>query len=135
MTPTADLVVIDTDVASRSMSGTLPLALGERLVGATPCVTFVTVGELYKGAEHARWGKSRIAGLERWLGRLPMLAADQRVARRWGEITGHALRVGRTLPANDAWFAACCLVHHASLATLNVRHFDQVAGLRLVTAE
>jgi len=81
-----------------------PLDAPDTTIGATPCATFVTVGELYKGAEHARWGESRIAGLERC----------------------------RT---NDAWIAACCLVHQASLATLNVRHFDQVPGLRPVTAE
>lgn len=54
------------------------------------------------------------------------------VARRWGELTGTALRAGRPLPANDAWIAACCLVHVLPLATYNPRHFSQVEGLQLV---
>jgi hypothetical protein len=52
------------------------------------------------------------------------------MARRWGEITGRALRAGRPLPANDAWVAACCLSYGVPLATLNTRDFAAIAGLR-----
>ncbi len=135
MTVTAERrLVIDTDVASNWLRGSLPGWMIERLAGATPGVTFVTVGELFRGAEHAGWGRRRLAALEEWLEQLIRLPADDRVARRWGEITGGALRAGRPLPANDAWIAACCLVHGASLATLNVRDFDRVTGLELVPA-
>jgi len=130
---TADAVVIDTDVASRLMRRTLPAVVADRLVGLTPAITFVTVGELFRGAVHARWGARRTTELTGWLARLVALPADQAVARRWGEITGEALRAGRPLPANDAWIAACCLTHEVPLATLNARHFAHVDGLRLIT--
>lgn len=129
---TVETVVIDTDVASRLMAQTLDRRLRDRLADASPSVTFVTVGELYRGAKHAGWGDRREAELERWLGRLPILVGDHRVARRWGEITGQALRAGRPLPANDAWIAACCLAHGRPLATLNIRGFEQVPGLDLI---
>jgi hypothetical protein len=132
---TAEAVVIDTDVASRLMRRTLPASVADRLVGRTPAVTFVTVGELLRGAVQARWGARRVTELSRWLDRLVVLPADRTVAHRWGELTGRALRAGRPLPANDAWIAACCLVHDTSLATLNVRHFQGVAGLRLLTPD
>jgi toxin FitB len=131
---TADAVVLDTDVASRLMRRTLPASVADRLVGLTPAVTFVTVGELFRGAVHARWGERRVDELQRWLARLVALPADQAVGRTWGEITGHALRAGRPLPANDAWIAACCLVHGAPLATLNPRDFASIEGLRVLTA-
>ncbi len=38
-------VVLDTDVASRAIKGTLGDPLAVRLTGMTWCVTFVTVGE------------------------------------------------------------------------------------------
>jgi predicted nucleic acid-binding protein len=131
---TAETVVIDTDVASKLMRRTLPGSVVERLTGATLAVTFVTVGELFRGATHARWGTRRTSELSGWLARVLTIPADQAVARRWGEITGAALRVGRPLPANDAWIAACCLTHAAPLATLNTRDFVNVKGLRLLTA-
>ncbi|MBM7518308.1 hypothetical protein [Nocardioides nitrophenolicus] len=49
----------------------------------------------------------------------------------------YAEKRGRPRPANDAWIAACCLVHDVPLATLNVGHFGDFAeyeGLRLITA-
>lgn len=131
---TAEAIVIDTDVASRLMRQTVPASVAARLTGATLVVTFVTVGELYRGAVHARWGERRLDALDRWLTRVVILPSDAAVARRWGEITGTALQAGRPLPANDAWVAACCLAYEAALATLNEHHFAGIDGLRLVTA-
>ena len=60
-TAIADAVVLDTDVASHLMRGTLPASVSGGLVGHTPAVTFVTVGELFRGAVHAGWGARRVA--------------------------------------------------------------------------
>jgi predicted nucleic acid-binding protein len=127
-------VVIDTDVASMLLRGSLPAGLTASLAGAELCVTFVTVGELHRGAAHARWGARRIGALEAWLARLTAIPGDRAVARRWGELTGHGLTIGRPLPANDAWIAACCLTHGVGLATLNRRDYDSIEELRLVSA-
>lgn len=130
---TGDPVVIDTDVASGLMRDSLPPEVRFKLVGVVLCVTFVTVGELFRGAAHAGWGARRLAGLVDWLSRLTVIPAEHAVARRWGEITGQALAAGRPLPANDAWIAACCLTHGVELATLNLRDFRRIEGLRLIT--
>ncbi len=129
---TADVVVIDTDVASRLMRDSLPGELRSRLTDVVMCVTFVTVGELFRGAVHARWGARRVATLTDWLTRVTTIPGEAAVARRWGEITGRALAAGRPLPANDAWIAACCLTHVVPLATLNRRDYDRIEDLRLV---
>ena len=129
---TAERVVIDTDVASRLMRDSLPHQLSSALADAVMSVTFVTVGELFRGAAHARWGARRVAMLADWLARVTMIPGELAVARRWGEITGRALAAGRPLPANDAWIAACCLTHAVPLATLNRRDYGRIEGLRLV---
>ncbi len=126
------MVVIDTDVASRLMRDSLPGELRARLTDVVMSVTFVTVGELYRGAAHARWGARRVTMLTDWLARVTTVPGEAAVARRWGEITGQALAAGRPLPANDAWIAACCLTHSAALATLNRRDYEQIQGLRLL---
>lgn len=126
-------LAVDTDVASHMLRGTVPAALARRLEGALICVTFVTVGELFRGAFHARWGRRRLEQLESFLDRLVRVPADSSVARRWGAVTGESLRAGAPLPHNDSWIAACCLTHELPLATMNVRHFGQVPDLSLVT--
>lgn len=134
MNATAERIVLDTDVVSRLLRGTLTEDLAARLIGLTVVITFVTAGELFRGAAHARWGGRRLATLTSWLDGVPLIPADAAVARRWGEVTGSALRSGRSLAANDAWIAACCLVHGLALATYNPRDFPAIDGLQLVTA-
>jgi predicted nucleic acid-binding protein len=132
-TATAEAVVLDTDVVSGLMRDTLPAAVAQRIEGLTPCVTFVTAGELFRGATHAGWGTRRAKALEHWLEHVIVIPADRAVARRWGELTGGSLRAGAPLPANDAWIAACCLTHDTPLATLNSRHFTGIDSLQLIT--
>lgn len=125
-------VVIDTDVASGLMRDSLPGELTSSLAGVAMYVTFVTVGELFRGAAHAGWGARRVRDLADWLGRMRTIPGEVAVARRWGELSGQTLGAGRPLPANDAWIAACCLTHGVPLATLNRRDFERVEGLRLI---
>lgn len=116
------------------LRGNLTDEIAGALTGATILITFVTVGELFRGATHASWGQRRVGALRSWLERTPVIPADTRVAQQWGVITGQALGAGRPLPANDAWIASCCLTHNLPLATYNTKDFDNVSGLRLLAA-
>jgi toxin FitB len=120
-------VVLDTDVSSRLIKGRPLGPLGGQLLGATWCVTFVTVGELWQWAWARSWGAGSRQHLERWLSRVIVIDSDDGVCRVWGEICGAARRRGRPRPANDSWIAACCLSRALPLATFNVKdHADFV---------
>jgi predicted nucleic acid-binding protein len=67
--------------------------------------------------------------------RVPTIPGDPAVARRWGELTGSAPRAGRPLSANNAWIAACCLVHGVALATYNRRDIEKIEALELITTQ
>lgn len=129
-------VVLDTDVASRMIKRQLGDPLAARLIGATLCVTFVTVGELWQWATMRSWGPRTREELEQWLGRVVVLDSDDATSRTWGGISAAARRRGRPRPANDSWIAACCLAHRFSLATFNVKDFQDFGeheGLHLIT--
>lgn len=66
-------VVLDTDVASRSIKRQLDGPLAAKLTGMAWCVTFVTVGELWQWASARGWGSRTREGLERWLDRVVVL--------------------------------------------------------------
>jgi predicted nucleic acid-binding protein len=111
--------------------------LAARLTGATWCVTFVTVGELWQWANMRSWGPRTREDLEHWLGRVVILNSDDATSRTWGRISAAARRRGRTRPANDSWIAASCLAHRFPLATFNVKDFEDFAeheGLVLITS-
>jgi toxin FitB len=107
-----------------------------RLTGATWCVTFVTVGELWQWATMRSWGPWSRDELEHWLGRIIVLDSDDAISGTWGRISAAARRRGRARPANDSWIAACCLARGLPLATLNIKDFEDFReheGLDLVT--
>jgi toxin FitB len=131
-------IVLDTDVASRSLLDRLDDPLRSRLAGHSLLITFVTVGELTKWTVLRSWGPSRLANLARWRERVGLLPYDQAVAVKWGEIQANAQLRGRPRPQNDSWIAACCLVNGLPLATFNTKDFADYAehdGLRLIGIE
>jgi predicted nucleic acid-binding protein len=128
-------IILDTDVASLTIKQQLPPALVRHVIGAKAGITFVTLGELTRGATLRRWGATRRAELDAWLRARPTLPYSDEVARKWGEISAYATRRGRPRPSNDTWIAACCLVYDLPLATLNTKDFEDFAeheGLMLI---
>ena len=128
-------IVLDTDVASLSYKGRLPMPLAARLVGHEVCVTFVTIGELARWAEKRHWGTGARSELTRWLGNTIVLPYDERVAWKWGQLSVLSERRGRARPINDTWIAACCLIAGLPLATRNLKDFTDFAehdGLRMI---
>jgi predicted nucleic acid-binding protein len=127
-------IVLDTDVVSLIMRGQLDLdAAG--LYDHTWCVSFVTVGELVKGAAAANWGLRKWTRISDWLRDVVVLPYDFNVATTWGLLSGAAMRRGQPRPVNDTWTAAVSLVNGLPLATRNVKDFQPLAehnGLVLV---
>ena len=64
--------------------------------------------------------------------RFVLLEGNAAIGKRWGELAGEARRVGRTIPVNDCWIAATCLVWNLPLVTLNQKHFASVSGLTVL---
>jgi predicted nucleic acid-binding protein len=128
-------LVLDTDAVSRLIRGQLSPGLSDRLIGKVLFVTFVTVGEFYKGMHKASWGERRRSELETWLSRRPILGYDAQVSLTWGRISAETELAGRKIADNDLWIAACCLTDDIPLLTLNHRHFERIPGLKLVTID
>lgn len=131
------IVVLDTDAASLLHRRRLERHDAQHLIGATPAVTFVTVGEFHKGMALRSWGERRRAELVSWIGRFLVVPYGEDVARRWGELAAAAQQRGRPRPVNDTWIAACCIDGDVPLLTLNRKDFEPFAahdGLRLLGA-
>jgi len=129
------VVVLDTDVISGLIKENLPTGLNAKLVGHQLITTFVTAAELERWVVQRELGARRKAEIEIWISG-PILSGGRDVARKWGQIMAYTEQRGRPRPVNDAWIAACCLVHSVPLATLNIGHFDDFVeqeGLQLIT--
>jgi tRNA(fMet)-specific endonuclease VapC len=89
----------------------------------------VVVGELCFGARKSGRPRENLARVEALISRLPVLACDVEVARRYGEVKNLLRDKGRPIPENDIWIAAAALMHDLVLVTRDV-HFAEVADLK-----
>ena len=119
-------VLLDTDVLSLMMKGYLdPDASGLRAYDW--CVSYITVGELAKGAAMAGWDLRKWTDIADWLGRVLILPSDLRVSYTWGQLAAAAQLRGRKRPVNDMWIAAVSLANDIPLATRNVKDYADFA--------
>ena len=128
-------VLVDTDVFSYFLKDDTRAALYRGLVeGKTPCVSFVTIGELYSWAILREWGKKKTATLSDRLRSVVVIPFDFPLCMEYAKLCRIKTLDGGTqsIPANDRWIAACALRHGIPLVTGNVRHFRAVPGLDIL---
>ena len=110
-------VILDTNIVSYLMKGNREARMYEPHVrNRSLAISFITVGELYYGAEKRNWGEIKRKRLEAILS---IFAVRQ--------------RTGKTIAPNDAWISACALRHAVPLVTHNGKHFEGVPGLQVIT--
>lgn len=136
-------LLLDTNVVSYIMKGVPEAELYrphlERAGGRILFVSFVTIGELYAGAEIRNWSPKRRAMLDQVLRNYAVVPYNVEVARCYGRVVAAQRRAGRgTGPdhgRNDQWIAASALACDATLVTHNSRHFQglESIGLRIIT--
>jgi toxin FitB len=129
--------LLDTNVVSELMKPR-PNRRVAAWVEATPeelmHLSVITLGEIRKGIDLLKEDDPRRAALQSWLdrdlrvrfaGRL--LAFDDGVAERWGQVEAVAKRQRRTIPTIDAQLAATALHHGLTFVTRNTTHVRHVA--------
>ncbi len=122
-------VIADMNVISYLMKGT---ELGQRykphLAGKVVGIVFVTVAEMYYGAEKNGWGEKRRQQLEEHLKNFVVLPYSNEIAR----VVVERERMGRPVNWPDAWIAATAVWHRTPLVTHD-GDFAGITGLQLIT--
>jgi predicted nucleic acid-binding protein len=121
--------LLDTNVISELMKprpSRKVIAWTDETPEALMHLSVITIGEVRKGIDLLRDDDPRRAALQSWLdrdvrirfaGRL--LAFDDGVAERWGQLEAIAKRRRLTLPTIDAQLAATALHHGLTFVTRN----------------
>jgi len=130
----APKVVIDTNIVSYIMRGQAEAQVyAKHLQGNLLAISFVTVGELFYGAEKARRGIQRRLKLETTLRNFLVIPYDHEIAKTYALVLVDCERQGRPISSNDAWIAACAVRHSVPLVTHNAKDFESVLDLNLIT--
>lgn len=131
---TDDWIIINTDVVSYLMrGGKLAEIYARHIQGKKRAISFITVGELYFGAEKANWGIQKRIQLENALKNFVVIPFDIEIARIFGFIVAERDRKGKPISFHDAWIAACAIRHKVGLVTHNAKDFDHISSLDVIT--
>ena len=126
-------IIADTNVVSYLMKGT---EIGKRyrphLAGKIVGIVFVTVAEMYYGAERASWGEKRRRQLEEHLKNFVVLPYNNEIARVYARVVVERERRGRPIDWPDAWIAATAIWHRTPLVTHD-GDFAGIADLQIIT--
>ena len=127
-------VLLDTNIVSYLMKGgRLANAYAPHMQGRLLAISFITVGELYFGAEKASWGQKKRTRLETILRNFVVIPYDDEIARCYGRLLAERQRAGKPIAPNDAWIAARAVRHGIPLLTHNATDFEGISGLDVIT--
>jgi tRNA(fMet)-specific endonuclease VapC len=99
----------------------------------TIALSFVTVGELFTWSVKRGWGAKKVSDLEQRIKTAVIVPYDLDLCRQFGQIKAEMLKIGRQVPSNDLWIAACALRHSIPLVTHNAKDFAGVPGLKVIS--
>ncbi len=129
-------MLLDTNIVSYFFRRDTRAALYERyLLGQPRYVAFVTVAELYQWLYVRPFSDAKRKRFLDYIAEHIPIPYDDRLAWTWAELSANCRKAGRTMSMEDSWIAATALRHGLPLVTHNPKHFENVAGLKLVTAE
>lgn len=127
-------LILDTNIVSYLMKGgELAPIYAPRVAGKLLAIAFVTVGEMYFGAEYKKWGAAKRKQLETTLRNFVVVPYDHDIARCYGKLVAERKRRGEPISTNDAWIAACAVRHAVPLVTHNAKDFENIGALTIIT--
>ena len=127
-------IILDTCIVSYLMKGgPLAEAYAPHTQGRLLAISFITVGEMYFGAENRNWGNKKRSALETTLRNFVVIPYDHEIARCYGRLVAERKHNGKPIAPNDAWIAACAARHAVPLVTHNAKDFMGITALDVIT--
>jgi tRNA(fMet)-specific endonuclease VapC len=124
-------VILDTNALSAFVDG--DASVGEILGGqARAAIPVIVLGEFRYGIAQSRHRSAYEAWLESELDHFDVLAVTLETTTAYADLRVKLKRLGRPIPANDAWIAALALEHGLPILSRD-EHFDVVAGVERVS--
>lgn len=127
-------IILDTNIVSYLMrGGPLAEAYAPHVQGKLVAISFITVGEMYFGAENKKWGSNKRNQLDMMLRNFVVIPYDHEIARCYGQLAAERKRAGKPISLHDAWIAACAVRHGVPLVTHNAKDFTGISLLDVIT--
>lgn len=125
------MILLDTDVCIELLKGNRRILQRRARYDDAVGICFMSVAELYYGAEKSTAPEANLLAIEKLLLSLEIVQTDLAILRRFGTIKTGLQKAGTPLADADIFIAAVALERADRLITGNARHFDRIPGLAL----
>jgi len=123
------MILFDTDVCIELLNGNRKIIQRRDQYDDTIGLSFMSVAELFYGAEKSTDPTKNFATIEAFLLSMEIIQADIPILRRFGTIKGQLERKGTAIADADILIAATTMEKGTRLITGNLKHFDRIPGL------
>ena len=95
------------------------------------CISSITLGELYYGAEKSVKRLENLQAIEHFIARLEVLSFPPKAAAHYGQIRAEVERLGKPVGVHDMLIGAHARAEGLIVVTNNAREFRRLPGLRI----
>ena len=122
-------LLIDTNIYSHALRGDKSIAAILQKADSI-CISSISIGELISGFKGGSRETRNQEELDIFLSssRVTVFPVDEGTAVFYAEIRQNLKTIGKPIPTNDIWIAACAFQHGLKVFTADV-HFTSIPGL------
>jgi len=125
------MILFDTDICIEILRGNKKIIQKRSEYSGEVSVSFMTVAELYYGAENSQHPTENKLLVDKFLLTVDIIHTDIPILKRFGGIKS-ALKQRKTpLPDADLFIGSTALETSEALITGNTKHFEKMPGLKI----
>lgn len=123
--------LLDTDLVVNQLRG--KTRIKESIIEKGAAVSIITFGELLYGAEKSTNKENSLAIISSFISdlQIDILGLNQEIMSVYAKTKKSLEEAGKRLDEFDLLIGATASFHSLSIATLNLRHFKRIPGLRI----
>ncbi len=125
------MILLDTDICVELLRGNADVIEKRRAFDEKVAVSFMSVAELYYGAEKSEYVSENTSLIEEFLLTVDIIHSDLAILRKFGGLKAILAKDGAILADADIFIAATAIVKCNLIITGNVNHFKRIEELRI----
>lgn len=94
-------------------------------------ISFITLSELYYGAYKSVRQQENLNAVALLASNIQVIESNTEIAEVFGKIKAGLIKRGRIIDDADIFIAAAAMTNELSLVTNNIKHFENIPGIRL----
>jgi tRNA(fMet)-specific endonuclease VapC len=125
------MILLDTDICIELLRGNKIVLEKRQNCDEQVSISFMTVGELYNGAERSTNRLKNLNVVDEFLLSIDIIDSDVEILKKFGELKSTLYKKRILLPDADLFIASTVLTKCNKLITGNIKHFKRFENLAI----